>query len=115
MSWDDLKQPLFAQWKPWWLSRHPKEIGEYSWTYLFERGKQIRPRLFCELWRYLCPERTPMAELGFMVECAHVASLIIDDLPWMDNANERRGWKSLHRKFTARKAILLAHDVLELA
>lgn len=115
MSWDDLKLPLFAQWKPWWLSRHPKEIGEYSWIYLFERGKQIRPRLFCELWRYLCPEQTPMAELGFMVECVHVASLILDDLPWMDNAKERRGWETLHQKFTARKAILLAHDVLELA
>lgn len=97
------------------MSRHPAEIGEYSWTYLFERGKQIRPRLFCELWRYLCPERSPSTELAFMVECVHVASLILDDLPLMDNATERRGWKTLHCMYSARKALLLAHDVLELA
>jgi hypothetical protein len=56
-----------------------------------------------------------MAELGFIVECAHVASLILDDLPWMDNAKERRGWKTLHCMFSTRKALLIAHDVLELA
>ncbi len=115
MSWDDLKGGLFAQWKPWWISRHPKDIGEYSWAYLFERGKQIRPRLFCELWRYLCPERQPSAELAFIIECVHVASLILDDLPWMDNAKERRGWKTLHCMYSTRKALLLTYDVLELA
>ena len=115
MSWDDLKGGLFAQWKPWWISRHPMEIGEYSWAYLFERGKQIRPRLFCELWRHLCPERPPSAELAFMIECVHAASLILDDLPWMDNAKERRGWKTLHCMYSTRKALLLTHDVLELA
>lgn len=114
MSWDDLKVPLFAQWKIWWLSRHPVEVGEYSWSYLFERGKQIRPRLFCELWQYLCPERPPPVEVAFMIECVHVASLILDDLPWMDNALERRGLTTLHCKFSLRKALLLVHDVLEL-
>ena len=97
------------------MSRHPAEVGEYSWSYLFERGKHIRPRLFCELWRYLCPERPPFVELAFMVECVHVASLILDDLPLMDNASERRGWKTLHCMFSTRKALLIAHDVLELA
>ena len=115
MSWDDLKAPLFTRWKPWWLSRHPMEVGEYSWSYLFERGKQIRPRLFCELLRYLCPEHTPSAELAFMIECVHVASLILDDLPCMDNASERRGMTTLHQKFSIRKALLIVHDVLELA
>ena len=115
MSWNDLKVPLFATWKAWWLARHPVEVGEYSWSYLFERGKQIRPRLFCELWRYLCPDREPPVEVAFMVECMHVASLILDDLPWMDNAIERRGLTTLHRMFSVRKALLLVHDVLELA
>lgn len=115
MSWNDLKTPLFATWKAWWLARHPAEVGEYSWSYLFERGKQIRPRLFCELWRYLCPDREPPVEVAFMVECVHVASLILDDLPWMDNAIERRGLTTLHRMFSVRKALLLVHDVLELA
>lgn len=114
-SWEEARHRLYAQWKPWWLERHPKEIGEYSWSYLFERGKQIRPRLFCELWRYLCPDRPPCAEFAFMIECAHVISLLLDDLPWMDNATERRGCPTLHRHFSIRKALLLACDVAELA
>ena len=115
MSWDELRVPLFAQWKTWWLSRHPVEIGEYTWAFLFERGKQIRAHLFCELWNYLCPDRPPCIEIAFIIECIHVVSLILDDLPWMDHANERRGWKTLHFKFSIRKALLIAHDVLELA
>jgi hypothetical protein len=104
-----------ARWKAWWLDRHPEEVGAYSWSYLFERGKQIRPRLFCELWTYLCPERPVCVEGAFLVECAHVASLILDDLPWMDNATERRGWTTLHQQFSVRKALLLVHDIGELA
>lgn len=115
MSWDEWKSYTLTRWKTWWLARHPEEVGAYSWSYLFERGKQIRPRLFCELWRYLCPEQPVCAEAAFLIECAHVASLILDDLPWMDNAEERRGWQTLHRRFSLRKALLLTHDVLELA
>lgn len=114
-SWEEARVGLYRQWKVWWLERHPKGIGEYSWSYLFERGKQIRPRLFCELWCYLCPDQPPCVEFAFVLECAHVVSLLLDDLPWMDNAVERRGWPTLHRKFSLRKALLLAHDVAELA
>ena len=115
MAWENWKAGSLSQWKAWWLERHPEEVGEYSWAYLFERGKQIRPRLFCELWESLCPEQPVCAEGAFLIECAHVASLILDDLPWMDNAEKRRGWVTLHQKFSLRKALLLAHDVLELA
>lgn len=115
MSWDTLKVPFLTQWKSWWIEHHPSEIGEYSWTYLFERGKQLRPKLFCELWSYLCPDRTPCIELAFIIECIHVTTLILDDFPWMDNAEERRGWKTLHSQFTEKKALLLAHDVIYMA
>lgn len=115
MSWDTLKIPLLAQWKSWWIERHPEEIGEYSWIYLFERGKQIRPKLFCELWSYLCPDRPPCIELAFIIECIHVGSLILDDSPWMDNAEKRRGWDTLHSKYSCKKSLLIAHDVLHMA
>lgn len=117
MSWAKWKEGggSFTHWKAWWLSRHPEEVGSYSWSYLFERGKQIRPHLFCELWEYLCPDQPVCAEGAFLIECAHVVSLILDDLPWMDNATERRGWPTLHHRFSIRKALLVAHDVAELA
>lgn len=115
MSWDDLKGALLDRWREWWVARHPPEVGLYSWVYLFERGKQIRPRLFCELWRYLSPATPVCVEGAFLLECAHVASLILDDLPWMDNAKERRDMMTLHCIFSVRKALLLVHDIRELA
>lgn len=115
MIWDTAKPELLCKWKSWWMERHPYDIGDYSWSFLFERGKQIRAHLFCELWNYLCPDKPPCIEIAFMIECVHVTSLILDDLPWIDNASERRGWQTLHSKFSIRKALLLAHDVLELA
>ena len=114
MSWDTFKEPFLKHWKAWWISRHPKRLGEYSWDFLFTKGKQIRPKLFCELWSYLCPDRKPCIELAFLIECTHVVSLILDDLPFMDNADERRGWITLHKNYSIRKALLIVHDIVEM-
>jgi hypothetical protein len=114
-SWECLCEDVYRIWKPWWISRHPLDIGEASWVYLFEGGKQLRPRLFCDLWNYLSPETTPCAEVAFAIECVHVASLLLDDSPWMDNASERRGQPTLHCRWSPKKALLLCHDVLEMA
>jgi len=112
MSWDEIKLPIYEKWKTYWFDTHPSNIAEYSWNYLFTGGKQIRPKLFCELWQYLSPDSTINAELAFAIECIHVASLILDDIPWMDNASARRGKPTLHIIFSQRKACLLFHDVM---
>jgi len=112
MSWEEIKRPLYEKWKKYWFDTHPHNIAEYSWNYLFTGGKQIRPRLFCELWHYLSPDSTINDELAFAIECIHVASLILDDIPWMDNAAARRGKPTLHIVFSQRKACLLFHDVM---
>lgn len=112
---------FLGHWKTWWLDHHPDNVGMYSWSYLFEGGKMIRPRLFCALWTHLFTDSTgstdsePCIEMAFIIECIHVVSLILDDLPWMDNAIERRGRRTLHLQFSTRKALLLAYDVIELA
>jgi len=112
MSWEVHKPHIYEKWKQYWYSTHPPDIAEYSWNYLFTGGKEIRARLFCELWKYLSPDLMVCAELAFSIECIHTASLILDDTPWMDNATERRGKTTLHLVFTQKKAILLAHDVM---
>ena len=112
MSWDTLKPDIYKKWKTYWFATHPKNIAQYSWDYLFTGGKQIRPKLFCELWHYLSPDQPISGELAFAIECIHVASLILDDMPWMDNAPMRRGKPTLHSVFSERKALLLFHDVL---
>lgn len=112
MSWEVHKPHIYEKWKTYWYHTHPIDIAEYSWNYLFTGGKEIRARLFCELWQYLYPDVMVCAELAFSIECIHTASLILDDTPWMDNAAERRGKTTLHLIFTQKKAILLAHDVM---
>ena len=115
MSWEQIKPDVYDKWKKHWFDTHPIEIATYSWDYLFTGGKQIRPRLFCELWDYLSPDSDTgkrCGELAFAMECIHTASLILDDMPWMDNAATRRGKPTLHVVFSERKALLLFHDVL---
>lgn len=113
-KWDHAKQSVQTKWRTHWFSIHPPEVAEYSWDYLFTGGKEIRPKLFCELWHYLNPGKHANAELAFAIECVHVASIILDDTPWMDNAPTRRGRATLHTQFSPKKALLLAYALLDM-
>lgn len=113
--WDKYKVNIHAKWRQKWFESHPIDLAEYSWEYLFTGGKEIRAKLFCELWQYLSPDSEIAAELAFAIECIHVASIILDDTPWMDNAQERRGKTALHIRFSPKKALLIAGDVLSMA
>jgi geranylgeranyl diphosphate synthase type II len=74
---------------------------------LFSGGKRIRP-LFCFLVGELfdVPEEK-LISLACSLEMIHTASLIMDDLPHMDNADKRRGKSANH--------IIYGQDVSALA
>jgi hypothetical protein len=114
MLWHKNKELVYEKFKKKWLDEHPKEIGEYSWNYLFNGGKQLRPTLFCELWNYISPDSEINYELAFAIECIHVASLVLDDTPRMDNAHTRRGKTTIHKIFSNKKALLIAYDLISL-
>lgn len=113
--WDDYKVKIYQKWQQKWFETHTQDIAEYSWDYLFTGGKQIRPKLFCELWQYLCPDIPINSELAFAIECIHVCSIVLDDTHLMDNATERRGRKTLHTMFGNKKAILISYDLLDMS
>lgn len=115
LIWDELKVEIHEKWHKWWIETHPSHIAEYSWNYLFTGGKEIRPKLFCELWHYLSPDIKINAELAFAIECIHIASIILDDTSWMDNASERRGKPTLHTKFSPKVALLVTNNVIAMA
>jgi geranylgeranyl pyrophosphate synthase len=115
LVWENYKKNIHNKWRQKWFETHPDTIAEYSWNYLFTGGKEIRAKLFCELWQYLSPDSEVCAELAFAIECIHVASIILDDTPWMDNAQERRGKKTLHNVYSPQKALLIANDVISIA
>ena len=82
---------------------------------LLSPGKRVRPILLLlvgELFR-VPPERG--LGLGAVIESVHTASLILDDLPSMDDAATRRGRPALHRVHGEAVAILAAFRLLSVA
>ena len=84
------------------------EMAQYS----LEGGKRIRPLLTMSV---LEAYGVPMAH-GLRPACAlemlHTYSLIHDDLPCMDDDDERRGRPSLHRAFPESYAVLTGDFLL---
>ncbi|MEI4472168.1 polyprenyl synthetase family protein [Frigidibacter sp. MR17.24] len=69
-------------------------------------GKRMRPVLLCLV---AGPDRAEAAfEAGVALEMVHSASLVLDDLPSMDDAALRRGRPTTHRRFGEATAILSA-------
>ena len=84
----------------------PKRFGEVL-DYSLEGGKRIRPLLV--LASYQCcggenPERVIPASCA--IEYMHTASLLLDDLPCMDNSSLRRNKPAVHSKYGEVRAIL---------
>lgn len=80
-------------------------------------GKRIRPLLLLLVAQDIgCdPAHPGMIDLACSVEMVHAASLILDDIPCMDNARMRRGKPTIHRQFGQDVAILSAVALLSTA
>lgn len=74
-------------------------------------GKRLRPVLSILAARDL-GWRGPMTDIGCALEIVHAASLILDDLPAMDDATTRRGRPALHLAHGEDVAILAAIALL---
>jgi len=81
------------------------EAVEYA---LFSGGKRLRPVLTLLGAELVGGKIELIVPSAVAVEFIHTSSLIFDDLPCMDNANERRGKTSLHEKFGEGLAVLVA-------
>jgi geranylgeranyl diphosphate synthase type II len=81
------------------------EIIKYS----LNSGKRLRPIIIGSICNW--------ENNGFIlfVEYIHNASLIIDDLPFMDNDDERRGKPSLHKKYGVYIAHLTSQSLISSA
>ncbi|MBP5978672.1 MAG: polyprenyl synthetase family protein [Halomonas sp.] len=80
-------------------------------------GKRIRPLLLMLAAQDLgCEHDKPgLLDLACAVEMIHAASLILDDIPSMDNALLRRGRPTIHSQFGENVAILAAIALLSRA
>lgn len=80
-------------------------------------GKRLRPALI-ELWARAAgaPDSSEeVLDAGVAIELVHCCSLVLDDLPSMDDATLRRGRPALHLEHGVDTAILAAQAQLVLA
>jgi geranylgeranyl diphosphate synthase type II len=78
-------------------------------------GKRMRPILLLLIADGLGHQGSAALDLGCAVELIHAASLVLDDMPCMDNASLRRGRPTVHLKFGEDVAILTAVALLSRA
>ncbi len=86
----------------------PRRLAEAMRYSLLASAKRARA-ILCELTARHCGAAAGTALIGAgAVEMVHAASLVLDDLPAMDDATLRRGQPTCHRKFGEATAVLAA-------
>ncbi|MBW3558410.1 MAG: polyprenyl synthetase family protein [Proteobacteria bacterium] len=85
------------------------EAARYA---LLAPGKRIRPLLAMAAAEHWGGDPSAALDAGCAVEMVHAASLILDDLPSMDDAALRRGRATVHRVYGEDLAVLAAVALL---
>lgn len=93
----------------------PRRLAEAARYALLSPGKRFRPLLTLLAAREFGAEPGLALDAACAFEMVHAASLILDDLPSMDDANLRRGRATTHRQFDEATAILAAVGLLNRA
>lgn len=88
-----------------------KQACRYS---LLSGGKRVRPLCTLSIASALSPGLDAL-EAALAIEYMHTASLIIDDLPCMDNDDYRRGKLSVHKVFGETTALLASYALMNLS
>jgi geranylgeranyl pyrophosphate synthase len=92
-----------------------KDLGKLINYSLFPTGKLFRPRLCMSIADDLKIKNDSLIYYAFALEVHHTYTLIHDDLPCMDDDDERRGRPSLHKKFNEWKALLAGDALMNLS
>lgn len=93
----------------------PKALHQAQHHALLAPGKRFRPLLCLAISEGLGVRRDVALRIGNAAEFVHAASLILDDLPCMDDAELRRGRQTVHLAFSESTAILAATNLLNRA
>jgi len=100
--------------------RYPLKLQEAMRYSTLKSGKRLRPILLMSTYEMLLGRKNitrlkRILPAAIAIELVHTASLIHDDLPSMDNSDERRGKPSCHVKFDPATAILAGDALITLA
>lgn len=93
----------------------PETVHEAMAYALLAPGKRLRPVLalsVAEMFGEISPQ---VLDLSCAIEMVHACSLILDDMPMMDDAALRRGRETTHRVYGEDVAILASFGLLNRA
>ncbi len=79
---------------------------------LFTGGKRFRPLLVMAACEAVGGDPSAALPAAVAVELVHTYSLVHDDLPCMDDDDERRGMPTVHRAFDEATAVLVGDALL---
>lgn len=96
-------------------SQQPTLLSQAIRYSLLAPGKRVRPMLALLTTAHCGGDWQAALDPACALEMVHAASLILDDLPSMDNADLRRGLPAVHRKFGEDIAVLAAVALLNQA
>ena len=97
------------------LDRHSSPPLSEMMSYSLAGGKRLRGLLLLAVAESCSGSRAQALEAAVAIELIHGASLVVDDLPAVDDTAVRRGRPSLHRRFGDAAAILTAHALVATA
>lgn len=97
------------------VEAEPAKLHESVHYSLFAAGKRIRPIFALAVANVFRAKEDELADAACTLEMVHTSSLILDDLPSMDNASMRRGKPANHLVFGEATAILAATFLLNRA
>jgi geranylgeranyl diphosphate synthase type II len=93
----------------------PARLAEAARYALLSPGKRFRPMLTLLTAREFGGDPAAALDVACACEMVHAASLILDDLPCMDDAGLRRGRVTTHKAFDEATAVLASVGLLNLA
>jgi len=96
-------------------SARPENVHEAMRYGVLSGGKRLRPILTLAVADVFRTPALRAVRAGCAIELIHCTSLILDDLPCMDDAHLRRGRKACHRAFGESTAILAAFGLMNAA
>ncbi|TPW29609.1 polyprenyl synthetase family protein [Pararhizobium mangrovi] len=88
------------------------ELGEAMRDALLSGGKRLRPLMCMAATADLGADPASAVDAGSAIEFVHAASLVLDDLPCMDDAAMRRGRPTIHLAHGEDLAVLTAVSLL---
>jgi len=93
----------------------PEPVHQAMHYALTGAGKRVRPVLTLAVAELFGERSEPVLDLACAIEMVHACSLILDDLPSMDDAALRRGRPTAHRVFGESVALLASLALLNRA